>query len=72
MPRLIKYTTNSIIDDIPDNSLMIIEQSMIFYFINQRFSNNRDKFICYALTGSAWEYFIDMLKKQDPDSDRKT
>ena len=70
MPRLIKYTTSGIADDIPDNALAVIEHATLFYLIDQRFKG-MNKFVAFAAAGAGYEIIIDMLKKQDADSQRK-
>ena len=47
MPRLIKYSTSGIIDDIPDNALAVIEHTALFYIIDRRFSG-MNKCIAFA------------------------
>lgn len=64
MPRLIKYNTNGLIDDIPDLSLAVIEHTALFYLIDQRFKG-RNKYIYFAVAGSLYEYVIDGMKKKD-------
>jgi len=70
MPRLIKYTTSGIVDEIPDLSLAIIEHTILFSIIDKRFSGNQ-KLVAFAAAGAAYEYIIATLKAQDADSDRK-
>ena len=67
MPRLIKYTSSGLIDDIPDLSLAVIEHTALFFLIDRRFSG-RNKFVAFAVAGASYEYLIDMVKRQDPDS----
>ena len=69
MPRLLKYTTNGIVDDIPDLALLVIEHTTLLYLIDQRFKG-MNKYIAFA-AGAGYEVLIDMLKKQDAESDRK-
>ena len=38
MPRLIKYNTTGIVDDVPDMALAVIEHTTLFYLIDRRFS----------------------------------
>lgn len=70
MPRLLKYTTSGIIDEIPDMSLAVIEHTALFYLIDKRFSGNQ-KLIAFAAAGAAYEFMIATVKAQDADSDRK-
>ena len=70
MPRLLKYTTNGIVDDIPDLALLVIEHTTLLYLIDQRFKG-MNKYIAFAAAGAGYEVLIDMLKKQDAESDRK-
>lgn len=70
MPRLIKYTTSGIADDVPDLALAVIEHTTLFYLIDQRFKG-MNKYIAFAAAGAGYEVLIDMLKKQDADSSRK-
>ena len=67
MPRLIKYSTSGIIDDIPDNALAVIEHTALFYIIDRRFSG-MNKWIAFAGAGALYETYIDMIKKSDPNS----
>ncbi len=66
MPRLVKYTTSGLVDDIPDNSLAVIEHATLFFLIEQRFSG-RQKYIAFAVAGASYEYLIDMLRRQAPE-----
>ncbi len=70
MPRLIKYTTSGIVDDIPDTTLAVIEHGTLFYLIDQRFSGNQ-KLITFIGAGALYEFLIHTLKTQDADSSRK-
>jgi len=70
MPRLIKYTTAGIVDDIPDASLMIIEHTALFYMIDKRLSG-ANKFIAFAVAGAGYEMLIANLKKQDPEKSKR-
>jgi len=67
MPRLIKYTTQGLLDDIPDQSLQIVEHAGLWYYVDSNFKG-RNKYIAYALLGSLWEYGIFQLKQKDPDT----
>ena len=67
MPRLLKFSTEGIIDDIPDNALAVIEHTALFYIIDRRFSGV-NKWIAFAGAGALYEVYIDMLKKQDTSS----
>ncbi len=64
MPRLIKYTTNGIVDEIPDQALAVIEHATLFYLIEQRFKGPQ-KYIIFAVAGAGYEMGIDRLKRQD-------
>lgn len=70
MPRLIKYTTSGIVDEIPDMALAVIEHTALFAVIDRRFSGNQ-KLVAFAAAGAAYEFMIAQLKAQDADSDRK-
>ncbi len=70
MPRLVKYTTAGIVDDIPDMALAVIEHTALFYIIDQRFSG-MNKFIAFAAAGAGYEMLIDQVKRTDPESKRK-
>ena len=70
MPRLIKYTTSGIVDEIPDTALAVIEHAALFSIIDRRFKGNQ-KLIAFAVAGSAYEFLIAQLKAQDADSNRK-
>jgi len=70
MPRLLKYTTSGIVDDIPDQALAVIEHATLFYLIDQRFKG-RNKYIAFAVAGAGYEMAIASIKNQDPDSNRK-
>lgn len=70
MPRLVKYTTTGLIDEIPDQALAVIEHATLFYLIDQRFKG-RNKLFAFAAAGASYEYLISMIKNQDPDSNRK-
>jgi len=64
MPRLIKYTTNGIVDDIPDQALAVIEHATLFYLIEQRFKDHQ-KYIIIAVADVGYEKGINRLKRQD-------
>ena len=66
MPRLIKYTTDSL-NDVPDQALAVIEHAGLFYLIDQRFKGV-NKFVAFAVAGAAYEMAIDQLKRQAPDN----
>jgi len=70
MPRLVKYTTAGIVDDVPDMALAVIEHTALFYIIDQRFSG-MNKFIAFAAAGAGYEMLIDQVKRTDPESKRK-
>jgi len=71
MPRLIKYSTDGIVDDIPDFSLQVIEHTALFYIIDSRIQNKMNKYIAFAVAGSLYEFYIDMIKKQDANKSSK-
>jgi len=62
MPRLIKYTTSGLVDNIPDQSLAVIEHASLFYLIEQRFKGPQKYFI-FAVAGAGYEMFIHNLKE---------
>jgi len=70
MPRLLKYTTSGIVDEVPDQALAVIEHATLFYLIDQRFKG-RNKYIAFAIAGAGYEIAIAQLKNTDPDSQRK-
>lgn len=70
MPRVLKFTTSGMIDEIPDMSLAVIEHAFLFYMIEKRFSG-KEKYLYYAVAGAGYEYFVASLKAQDPESQRK-
>ncbi len=61
MPRLLKYTTQGIIDDVPDQALAVIEHATLFYLVDQRFKG-MNKFVAFAVAGAGYEIFIDSIK----------
>jgi len=61
MPRLLKYTTSGIVDDVPDQALAVIEHAALFYIIDQRFKG-MNKFIAFAAAGAGYEILIENLK----------
>jgi len=71
MPRLIKYNTSGIVDDVPDMALAVIEHTALFYIIDQRFSG-MNKYIAFAAAGAGYEMLIDQVKRSDPESKRKS
>jgi len=71
MPRLIKYNTTGIVDDVPDMALAVIEHTALFYVIDRRFSG-MNKYIAFATAGAAYEMLIDQMKRTDPESSRKS
>ena len=64
MPRLIKYMTNNLIDDVPDTALQVIEHTTLFYLIDKRFSGV-NKFVAFATAGAIYEIYIDKLKQRN-------
>tara|TARA_R110000822_G_scaffold9323_1_gene36159 strand:+ start:666 stop:884 length:219 start_codon:yes stop_codon:yes gene_type:complete len=71
MPRLVKYTTSGIVDDVPDMALAVIEHTALFYLIDQRFSG-RNKYIAFAVAGAGYEVVVASIKAQDADKSRKS
>ena len=71
MPRLIKYNTTGIVDDVPDTALAVIEHTSLLYFVDRRFSG-MNKYIAFATAGAAYEMLIDQMKRTDPESSRKS
>ena len=67
MPRLLKYNTTGLLDDVPDPALQVIEHTTLFYLIDQRFKG-MNKFIVFAATGAMYEYYIAGIKKQSAPS----
>jgi hypothetical protein len=65
MPRLIKYNTQGIIDDVPDQALAVIEHATLFYLIEQRFKGPQ-KYLVFAVAGAGYEIAIDRMKRSDP------
>ena len=65
MPRLLKYTTDGIVDDIPDLSLAVIEHVSLFYIIDSRIQNKFQKYVAFALAGAGYEMLIADLKSKD-------
>lgn len=70
MPRLLKYTTEGLVDDIPDIALAVIEHSLLFYMIDQRFKG-RNKYVAFAVAGAGYEILIDGLKKKSPKDSKE-
>jgi len=64
MPRLIKYNTQGLIDEVPDQALAVIEHATLFYLIEQRFKGSQ-KYMIFALAGAGYEIAIDRFKRQD-------
>ncbi len=64
MPRLIKYNTNGIIDDIPDSALQVIEHTTLHYMVDKRF-NGVNKYIVFATLGSLYELYISKIKTKN-------
>ena len=62
MPRLIKYTTSGIVDDIPDTALAVVEHGTLFYLIDQRFKGTQ-RLITFIAAGAAYEFLIQTLNK---------
>tara|TARA_R100001129_G_scaffold181047_1_gene159841 strand:+ start:739 stop:963 length:225 start_codon:yes stop_codon:yes gene_type:complete len=62
MPRLLKYTTQGIVDNVPDQALAVIEHATLFYLVDQNFKG-MNKFVAFAVAGAGYEVFIDNLKQ---------
>jgi len=71
MPRLLKYTTDGMIDDIPDFSLQVIEHTALFYLIDSRIQNKFQKYVAFAIAGAGYEFLIADLKAKDVNSSSK-
>ena len=67
MPRLLKYTTQGIIDNVPDPALQVIEHTTLFYLVDQRFKG-MNKFVAFAVAGAGYEIFIDSIKNSSAPS----
>ena len=66
MPRFLKYNVeNSMLDDVPDTALAVVEHASLFYLIDQRVQNKMMKFLYFAVAGAGYEILIDRTKKQD-------
>lgn len=65
MPRLLKYTTDGMIDNVPDLSLAVIEHTALFYIIDSRIQNKFQKYVAFALAGAGYEMLIADLKSKD-------
>jgi len=65
MPRLLKYSTSGLIDDVPDPALQVIEHTTLFYLIDRRFSG-MNKYVAFAVLGSAYEMYIAQIKQASP------
>ena len=63
MPRLVKYTTSGFVDDVPDQTLAVIEHASLFYLCEQNF-RGMNKYIAFAVAGAGYEVFIDGLKRR--------
>jgi len=64
MPRLLKYTTNAL-NDVSDNALAVIEHAMLFSVIDRNFKG-MNKYVAFAVAGSAYEMVVDNLKRKSP------
>lgn len=62
MPRVVKYTTDAL-NEVPDQALAVIEHASLFYIIDKNFKG-LNKYVAFAVAGSAYEMFVDGLKKQ--------
>ena len=71
MPRLLKYTTDGMIDNVPDLSLAVIEHVSLFYIIDSRIQNKFQKYVAFALAGAGYEFLIADLKAKDVNSSSK-
>jgi len=67
MPRLIKYNTTGLIDDVPDPALQVIEHTTLFYFVDKNFKGV-NKFVVFAGLGAMYEYYIAGVKKSSAPS----
>lgn len=67
MPRLLKYTTQGIVDNVPDQALAVIEHTTLFYLVDQQFKG-MNKFVAFAVAGAGYEIFIDNLKQTSSPS----
>ena len=65
MPRLIKYNTTGLIDDVPDPALQVIEHTTLFYLVDRNFKGF-NKYIAFAVAGASYETFIAQLKQANP------
>ena len=66
MPRLLKYSTEGIIDNVPDPALQVIEHTTLFYLVDRNVKGF-NKYIVFATVGSLYETYIAQLKAQAPD-----
>jgi len=67
MPRLLKYTTQGLVDNVPDSALQVIEHTSLFYLVDRNFKGN-NKYVAFAVLGSLYEYGIFQLKQADPET----
>ena len=67
MPRLLKYNTTGLLDNVPDPALQVIEYTTLFYYCDKTFKG-MNKFIVFAFTGAMYEYYIADIKKQSAPS----
>jgi len=63
MPRLLKYNTSGLIDEVPDQALAVIEHATLFYYIDRSFSGF-NKYVAFAVAGAGYEILIDDMKKK--------
>ena len=63
MSRLLKYTTDGFVDNVPDQALAVIEHATLFYLVDQNFKG-MNKFVAFAVAGAGYEVFIDNLKRK--------
>jgi len=62
MPRLIKYNTSGLIDEVPDQALAVIEHASLFYLVEQNFKG-MNKYVVFAVAGASYEVLIDRMKR---------
>ena len=65
MPRLLKYSTIGLIDDVPDPALQVIEHTTLFYLVDRNFKGF-NKYVAFAVAGAAYETYIAQLKQASP------
>ncbi len=65
MPRLLKYNTVGLIDDVPDQALQVIEHTTLFYLVDRNFKGF-NKYVAFAVLGAGYETFIAQVKQSSP------